>query len=75
MNIEIKEEYLKKGLSGNELILYAYLAKRMNEDGECNETMEELSANTNIAYRTIWRTMDKLRKKGFIKDKKVYELK
>lgn len=75
MSIEIKEEYLNKGLSGNELILYAYIDKRMHEDGECNDTMEEMSKNTNIGYRTIWRTMNKLTTKGFVKVKTVYELK
>ena len=74
MNIEIKSEYLEKGLSGNELILYAYIAKCMKENGECNDTMEEMSKKVNIAYRTIWRTMDRLKKGGFITQKTVYEL-
>lgn len=75
MNIEIKDEYLEKGFTGNELILYAYIAKRMQEDGGCNDTMEEISNNTNISYRTLCRIMKNFRKKGYIVKKSIYEIK
>ena len=47
----------------------------MEETGECSYTMEELSQKTNIPYRTIWGVMARLKTKGLVSQKTVYELK
>lgn len=70
MDFEIKEEYLEKGFKASELLLYAYLKKYSDKNGEFNLQIEDAAKHTCLSNRTIYRAIRSLKSKGFVSERK-----
>ena len=62
----------KMGISHRAFVVYAYLADRANENGECWPATKRIASDTKMSEATVRRAVRELRKEKLIKTEQSY---